>query len=194
MCVSWPGPGWAHYLSRWEAIPGWAAWDMCAPPWRSTGKPARGIENAQLVVAAGLGGTLAGLLAGLHLIHSSIGLMGIDVGKDRGKVSPISIARLASDICRHLGQPYSFSPAEVPLIEGRYVGAGVCSIPSPGCRGAIRRLAGARKEILLDPVYTGKAFAGLLDLVEHGKFEGEEDAVISLHTGSIPRPFCIRRS
>lgn len=145
----------------------------------------QGIENVQLVVAAGSGGTLAGLLAGLHLIHSSIGLMGIDVGR-LWKGFPISIARLASDICRHLGQPYSFSPAEVPLIEGRYVGEGY-AIPSPGCQEAIRRLARA-EGILLDPVYTGKAFAGLLDLVERGKFEGKE-AVIFLHTGGSPALF-----
>ncbi len=145
----------------------------------------QGIENAQLVVAAGSGGTLAGLLAGLHLIRSSICLTGIDVGK-LWQGFPISIARLASEICSHLGQPHTFTPAEVPLIEGRYVGEGY-AIPSTACQVAIRRLA-RTEGILLDPVYTGKAFAGLLDLVEGGELGGNEP-VIFLHTGGSPAIF-----
>lgn len=146
---------------------------------------AMGIENAHLVVAAGSGGTLAGLMAGMHLSRSVMRLTGIDVGK-LWKGFPVSIARLASEICSHLGQPHHFSPAQVPLIEGSYVGEGY-AIPSAGCREAISRLARA-EGILLDPVYTGKAFAGLLDLIERGTL-GEKEPVIFLHTGGLPALF-----
>lgn len=144
-----------------------------------------GIENAYLVTAAGSGGTMAGLMAGLHLSHSAMHLTGIDVGK-LWKGFPISIARLASEICSQLGQPYQFSPSQVPLIEVTYVGKGY-AIPTPGCQEAISRLAQA-EGILLDPVYTGKAFAGLLDLIDRGSL-GEEEAIIFLHTGGLPALF-----
>jgi D-cysteine desulfhydrase family pyridoxal phosphate-dependent enzyme len=145
----------------------------------------QGVENAHLVVAAGSGGTMAGLMAGMHLDSSDMQLTGIDVGK-LWKGFPASIARLASEICSHLEQPYHFSPSQVPLIEGTYVGKGY-AIPTAGCQEAISRLAQA-EGILLDPVYTGKAFAGLLDLIQGGKL-GKKEAVIFLHTGGLPALF-----
>jgi D-cysteine desulfhydrase len=51
----------------------------------------------------------------------------------------------------------------------------------------IRRLARA-EGILLDPIYTGKAFAGMLDLIEKGKL-GANEPIIFLHTGGLPALF-----
>lgn len=144
-----------------------------------------GIENAQLVLAAGSGGTLAGLLAGLTLIDSSLCLLGIDVGK-LWKAFPVSLARLAGEICEHLGTKRVFEPKEIPLLEGTYVGSKY-GAPSPACHDAILRLA-RTEGILLDPVYTGKAFAGLLDLVEKGGL-GSNEPIIFLHTGGLPALF-----
>ena len=64
---------------------------------------------------------------------------------------------------------------------GRY------GVPSEAGDAATRRLARA-EGILLDPVYTGKAFAGLLDLAENGAFAPDEP-VIFLHTGGLPALF-----
>ena len=50
------------------------------------------------------------------------------------------------------------------------------------------RLAASLEGLLLDPVYTGKAFAGLLDLVRHGYFD-PSDCILFLHTGGIPGVF-----
>ncbi len=144
-----------------------------------------GIENAWLVVASGSGGTLAGLMAGLALIHSPIHPIGIDVGR-LWKAFPASIARLAGELCARLGSPHPFQAEEVPLIEGRYVGPKY-AVPTAECQDAIRCLARA-EGIVLDPVYTGKAFAGLLDLVRR-KALGEEEPVIFLHTGGAPALF-----
>lgn len=144
-----------------------------------------GIENARLVVTAGSGGTLAGLMAGLALCGSSIRLVGIDVGK-LWKGFPPSIARLATEICTHLGKPHPFSPAGVPLIEDTYVGQGY-AVPSEAGMRAIR-LAARKEGLLLDPVYTGKSFAGMLDLIERGAL-GKEEPVIFLHTGGMPALF-----
>jgi D-cysteine desulfhydrase len=146
---------------------------------------AQGIQDAHLVLAAGSGGTLAGLLAGLKLVDSPLQLLGIDVGK-LWKGFPVSIARLASEICAYLGQPIRFDPVQVPLIEERYVGEAY-GRPSSGGLAALRCLAGL-EGILLDPVYTAKAFAGLLDQARRGQI-GRAGPLIFLHTGGLPALF-----
>jgi L-cysteate sulfo-lyase len=146
---------------------------------------ALGIEKAHLVLAAGTGGTLAGLLAGLTLIDSSLFLLGIDVGK-LWKGFPASLARLTGEICRRLGAKRVFKPGEIPLLEETYA-LPRYGVPSDVCREAILRLA-RTEGILLDPVYTGKAFAGMLDLIEKGEL-GFNEPIIFLHTGGLPALF-----
>jgi D-cysteine desulfhydrase len=146
---------------------------------------ALGIENARLALAVGSGGTLAGLLAGLRCIDSPIQPLGIDVGK-LWKSFPASIAHLASQVCAYLGHPLRFTPADIPMIEARYVGDGYAKPSAEGMR-AIYRLA-RLEGLLLDPVYTAKAFAGLLDLVERGEIAAGKP-LIFLHTGGLPGLF-----
>jgi D-cysteine desulfhydrase len=143
-----------------------------------------GLDKAWVVLAAGTGGTLAGLLAGLALIPSPLRLLGIDVGK-LWKLFPASIARLARELTSRLGQPCDFTPQEVPLIEKRYVGQ-CYGVPSAEGNAAIR--AGQLEGIVLDPIYTGKAFAGMLDLIERGEM-GRSEPIIFLHTGGLPGLF-----
>jgi len=150
---------------------------------------ALGIENAYIVLAAGSGGTLAGLMAGLALLDSPLQLLGIDVGK-LWKRFPASIAHLAGELCKRLGQPRAFTPAQIPMIEETYVGQAY-AVPSVQCIAAIKRLA-RLEGILLDPVYTAKAFAGLLDLVECKQL-GRDEPVIFLHTGGLPALFAFDR-
>jgi D-cysteine desulfhydrase len=72
------------------------------------------------------------------------------------------------------------------IIYDDYVG-GEYGIPSAAMKEAVRLVA--RKEgIILDPVYTGKAMAGLIDLVRKGRFQ-KDDVVVFLHTGGIPGLF-----
>jgi D-cysteine desulfhydrase family pyridoxal phosphate-dependent enzyme len=144
-----------------------------------------GIENARVVMAAGSGGTLAGMMAGLHLIGSSLRPLGIDVGR-LWKDFPASIARLTSLLCLRLNQPHTFAPGDVPLIEGAYVGARY-AVPTKQGQAAIRCLA-QTEGVILDPVYTGKAFAGLLDLAGRGQL-GRDEPIIFLHTGGLPALF-----
>jgi L-cysteate sulfo-lyase len=146
---------------------------------------ALGLEKAQLVLAAGSGGTLAGLMAGMALCGADIRLLGIDVGK-LWKGFPVSIASLATEICRRLGQPHPFSAGQAPLIEERYVG-GRYGAPSEAGQAALKRLA-RLEGLLLDPVYTAKAFAGLLGEVERGQL-GKDEPIIFLHSGGLPALF-----
>jgi D-cysteine desulfhydrase len=81
----------------------------------------RGVERATIVTASGTGGTLAGLLAGQHLLQSRHTVLGIDVGK-LWRAFPASIAALASKTCALLGAPHTFRAADAPIIERTYVG------------------------------------------------------------------------
>jgi D-cysteine desulfhydrase family pyridoxal phosphate-dependent enzyme len=146
---------------------------------------ALGLGKPQLVLAAGSGGTLAGLLAGLTLCRSDIQPLGIDVGK-LWKAFPESIAALATKICTRLGEAHRFTPEQVPLIEEMYVG-GQYGVPSADGQSALKRLARA-EGILLDPVYTAKAFAGMLAEIKQGHL-GQKEPVIFLHTGGLPALF-----
>ncbi len=139
-------------------------------------------EQVVVVTAVGTGGTLAGLMAGLRLLGSPIQLVGIDIGK-LWKAFPASIARLAGDLCAVLGESHTFQPSHVPMIAETYAGPGY-SVMTEGTAVAIRTLAQS-EGIILDPVYTGKAFAGLLDLIAKGHFSPDTH-LIFLHTGGLP--------
>jgi D-cysteine desulfhydrase len=143
------------------------------------------LGNAHLVIASGTGGTLAGLLAGLSLLNSPLRPLGIDVGK-LWKRFPASIAQLTTRICKQLGKKNSFDPEDIPLIESLYA-APEYGTPSRRCLEAIRQLA-LLEGVLLDPIYTGKAFAGFIDLLEKGSL-GKEAPIIFLHTGGLPALF-----
>jgi len=140
------------------------------------------IARATIVTAAGTGGTLAGLLAGFQLLNSEHQVSGIDVGK-LWRAFPDSIATLATEICALLGRPHTFRAADVPLIERTYVGQAYASA-TPAALEAFR--VTARQEgVLLDPVYSAKAMAGLIDLIRHNRWRPDEQ-VVFLHTGGAP--------
>ncbi len=146
---------------------------------------ALGLHKATVVTAVGTGGTLAGLIAGFTLLDSPLRVLGIDVGK-LWKECPEDIAQLAGQICAMLGASRSFAPSDVPMIQDRYVGPAY-AVATPSGNAAVRLLAEC-EGIFLDPVYTGKAMAGLLDLVSKKHFARDE-AVIFLHTGGAPALF-----
>jgi D-cysteine desulfhydrase len=146
---------------------------------------AMGIEDSWLLLAAGTGGTLAGLLAGVTLCGSVLRPLGIDVGR-LWKGFPASIAGLAGELCTRLGGPQDFDASQVPLVEDTYVGQRY-GVPSPEAIEACHRLA-RLEGIMLDPIYTGKAFAGLLDLAKRGEL-GRDAPIIFLHTGGLPSLF-----
>ena len=165
------------------------------------------IEKARIDLAAGTGGTLGGLLAGLTLINSPLKLLGIDIGK-LWKGFPKSIAHLANEIYDHLCEDdpmvplylfapghlrdvpaerlYRFNANDVPMIENRYVGQGY-AIPNESTMQAIRKLA-SLEGIILDPIYTGKAFAGMLDMIARDEI-AKDEPIIFLHTGGLPGLF-----
>ena len=140
---------------------------------------ALGIADARVVLAAGTGGTLAGLLVGLHLAGSRLRPLAIDVGK-LWTDFPKSIAEVANETAVRLGSDLRVAPADVPLIEATYAGERY-GVPSPAGQEALRGLL-RRDGVLLDPIYTAKAFAGLVDRVGRGEL-GDDDPILFWHTG-----------
>lgn len=139
-------------------------------------------NKTTIVTAAGTGGTLAGLLAGFKILQSPISILGIDIGSLWRGFSN-SIARLTTDLCTSLGQKIFFKAEDVTLIEKTYVGKAYAH-PTEAGLNAIRLLA-RTEGIILDPVYTGKALAGMIDLIKRGYF-ADKQHVIFLHSGGFP--------
>ncbi len=96
---------------------------------------------------------------------------------------PDSLARLAGQISRLLGEHEGWRGRDIPLIENQYAGPGYSQLDEP-TRQAMGLMA-QQEGILLDPVYSAKAFAGLLDLRHQGHFQPDEH-LIFLHTGGLP--------
>jgi 1-aminocyclopropane-1-carboxylate deaminase/D-cysteine desulfhydrase-like pyridoxal-dependent ACC family enzyme len=84
--------------------------------------------------------------------------------------------------------PHRISAADIDIRDD-YIGERY-GVVTPGCREALDWLA--RSEgILLDPVYTGKAMAGLIDDARHGRL-GAKDQIVFIHTGGTPALFAYR--
>ncbi len=135
-----------------------------------------------VVFASSSGGTYAGLLAGTLLRPGAVDLLGVRVDLDPDPET--TIAEVAAVTASRLGLRGSFTGADVRL-KASYVGEGY-GAHTPAADVAIRE-AWRREGILLDPVYTGKAASGLLDLARRGAFEGRR--VVFLHTGGEPSVF-----
>ena len=137
-----------------------------------------GLTVDRLVHATGSAGTQAGLVAGLHALNSPIPTLGIGVRNPKDK-QEANVRKLAEATLAHLGIPHPLPPAAVEA-NCNYVGAGY-GIPTPGMVEAVQLLA-RTEGIFLDPVYSGKAMAGLIDLIRTGVFT-KDQTILFLHTG-----------
>jgi len=142
---------------------------------------ASGLSVQHIVSASGSGGTHSGLLAGLVGSNADIPITGINVSRKQD-VQTALIHGLANETLNFLGVAQTVSAAQVVCLD-QYVGDGY-SRPTAGMVEAVTLLA-QTEGILLDPVYTGKAMAGLIDLARSGYFKPEEN-VLFVHTGGSP--------
>ncbi len=140
-----------------------------------------------IVFASSSGGTQAGLTVGKNLFGLDCQLIGIGIDKGTSGDVPFAqhVVQLANATAERLGVPSRFSTSDITIRED-YLGGGY------GVIGALERRAirmVARTEgILLDPVYTGRAMGGLIDMIEHGELSSE-DSVLFWHTGGTPALF-----
>jgi L-cysteate sulfo-lyase len=137
-----------------------------------------GLEIDHVVHATGSAGTQAGFVTGLVALNSGIPVLGIGVRAPREKQEQ-AVFDLAVRTAEHLGTPGIVKRAHI-VANSDYVGPGY-GLPTPGMVEAVTLVA-RLEGILLDPVYTGKGMAGLIDHVRKGFFAKDAD-VVFLHTG-----------
>jgi D-cysteine desulfhydrase len=138
------------------------------------------ISVDHIVCASGSGGTHAGLLAGLAALNAVIPVTGINVSRPRAEQEAI-IRGLARD-CSDLLEIIAPKNKDVVCLDD-WVGPGY-SLATPEMVEAVRMTA-SLEGILLDPVYTGKAMAGLIALARQGRWSKSEK-VLFVHTGGAP--------
>ncbi|KFX06876.1 cytochrome C biogenesis protein CcmE [Pectobacterium betavasculorum] len=141
-----------------------------------------------IVHATGSTGTQAGLVTGLAATHSQIPLLGISVRAPKAKQEE-NVYALAQRTWQLLGIPGEL-PRSAVQVNSDYVGKGY-GIPTEGTLEALRLLA-QLEGILLDPVYSGKGMAGLIDLIRQGHFRADEN-VVFIHTGGSAGLFGYRQ-
>ena len=146
---------------------------------------ALGLSPTHLYMTSGNKGH-AGLVLGRKLLGASFRTVAISQRRADDRVpGALSGAR---DAARQLGWDVELTEADVESYED-YVGAGY-GLPTPEAIAAIR-LAARTEGLILDPVYTGKAMAGLIDHARSGRL-GPDDTVIFIHTGGTPALFAFK--
>jgi D-cysteine desulfhydrase family pyridoxal phosphate-dependent enzyme len=142
------------------------------------------IQTDWIVFASSSGGTQAGLILGARLFGFPGKILGISVDEPQSNLQ-IHVAKLASETSGKLGAPIEFVADDV-LVNADYAspGYGVLTLAE---RAAIRLFA-KHEGLLLDPVYTGRAAAGLIDLI-HKRFFRKDETVLFWHTGGGPALF-----
>ena len=136
------------------------------------------VKIDHIVQATGSAGTQAGFVAGLVALNANIPVLGISVRapKEKQEQSVFDLAVRSADYFGAKG----VVKREHIVANSDYVGPGY-GLPTDGMREAVK-LAARFEGILLDPVYTGKGFDGLIDHVEKGFFP-KNGNVVFLHTG-----------
>jgi len=148
-----------------------------------------GLSIDVLVVASGSGLTHGGLLAGLRVLGMSTRIVGVCVRRDAER-QRARVLRRAREIAGLLGRDDAVGTADVVVID---------SVLEPGygrlntATLSAMRLAARTEGLVLDPVYSGKAMAGLAELARKGRLRGHE-GVLFVHTGGEPALFGYQRA
>lgn len=145
--------------------------------------------NAQYIVLAnGSSATQAGLELGVKYLKLPLKVIGISISREETTALSRTV-NMANQTAKLLNLGVTFTPEEVTIYDD-YIGKAY-GIITEGCRQAIRLVA-QTEGIFLDPVYTGKAMAGLIDLIPKGRFT-KKDTVVFIHTGGIAALFAYDR-
>ena len=142
------------------------------------------LEVDWIVFATSSGGTHAGLVLGQRLFGFKGKVLGISNDESEEWLKT-NVSALASAASEKLGKRIEFTPADV-LANDHYNKAGY-GVLTEAEREAIRLFA-RYEGLLLDPVYTGRAAAGMIDLIRRKVFKKEE-AILFWHTGGQPALF-----
>jgi L-cysteate sulfo-lyase len=144
----------------------------------------QGLVIDHIVHATGSAGTQAGLVVGLKANNCRIPLLGIGVSAGRDAQED-KVFRLAEQTAEYMGVPGIVANSDV-VCNSDYVGEGY-GIPTDAMNAALLLLA-RLEGLLFDPVYSGKALAGMIDLIGKGRFAATEN-IVFIHTGGVPGIF-----
>jgi D-cysteine desulfhydrase family pyridoxal phosphate-dependent enzyme len=140
-----------------------------------------------IIFPSSSGGTQAGLALGGRMFNFKGRILGISIDNPATELSE-NVARLADETAKGLGIEQTFSADDI-LVNDDYLGGGYGVMGEPEVEALTMF---ARSEgILLDPVYTGRAAAGLIDLIRKGKLIADQN-VLFWHTGGTPAIFADR--
>jgi D-cysteine desulfhydrase family pyridoxal phosphate-dependent enzyme len=138
----------------------------------------------RVVFASSSFGTQAGLCVGAKALGFEAQLAGIAIESTRTELQT-AVAEIAARLAPRIGLQASVAPGKVVAYDA-YLGGGYAVLGERE-REAIQ-LAARHEGILLDPVYTGRAMAGLIDLVRRREF-GADETIVFWHTGGTPALF-----
>ena len=144
---------------------------------------AAGIKIGHIISATGSGGTTAGLLLGAKVYQPGVKVTGMGVDDDPFEEIVPALAAQSAEI---LGGTLNRSEDDFEMVY--HLGDGY-AIPNPEDTLYIEELA-RLEGILLDPVYTGKAWSSMLKLLKDGYFDGQ-DNIVFVHTGGAAALFAM---
>jgi L-cysteate sulfo-lyase len=148
---------------------------------------AQNLDPGSLVFATGSGSMQAGLLVGAKLLSPHLRVLGISVSDDSATMSRY-VESIAQQTIREFVFNRPVNTSEVIVLDS-YMGEGY-GILDRSTAEAIRQMAEA-EGVILDPVYSGRAWAALVDLIGQGYFHAGE-TIVFLHTGGTPALFPYR--
>jgi D-cysteine desulfhydrase len=146
-----------------------------------------GVAFDAVVCASGSAGTHAGLLVGLESARSGMPLVGVSVRRPQAEQVAL-VEGLATRTATLLGHDAGIVTGKA-VVDDRWVGDGY-ALPTDNMVEAVRLLA-SHEGVLLDPVYTGKAMAGLIGQVREGRWS-EAHNILFVHTGGSPALYAYR--
>jgi D-cysteine desulfhydrase family pyridoxal phosphate-dependent enzyme len=145
---------------------------------------AQGVLPDWVVFASSSSGTQAGMVAGAKLFGFDGNILGISIDEPE-EVLKARVAGLATEVATLLGEPTTFEPGQI-LVNAEYCQAGYGVLTSTEIEAV--HLFARHEGLLLDPVYTGRAAGGMIDLIRKGFFS-LEDTVLFWHTGGTTALF-----
>jgi 1-aminocyclopropane-1-carboxylate deaminase/D-cysteine desulfhydrase-like pyridoxal-dependent ACC family enzyme len=144
----------------------------------------QGIKFNYVVHSTGSGGTQAGLVVGAKALKDRCRVLGISVSDQKETFSE-EVFKIARETVKTLGLDLTLKKEDIFVLD-EYIKEGY-GIVNTEVAEVVRQVF-IEEGVVLDPVYTGKAMVGLIDLIKKGYFS-PEDAVVFFHTGGTPAIF-----
>jgi D-cysteine desulfhydrase len=145
------------------------------------------VDFSHIIFASSSGATHAGLMLGNKILQTYSQIIGINIDKGEMDKVPFDehIVSLANSTAQYIAADYQFTADDL-ILNSDYVGDGY------GVIGELEKeaiaLTAQNEGILLDPVYTGRAMGGLIDMIRTGQIKAT-DNVLFWHTGGAPALF-----